>query len=69
VLDASYDNSLQVLKDILLSKYCQENAGMVRARILVQPTAVFETSSDNLGLTLADRPSYFYIEILRYSPT
>jgi glycosyltransferase involved in cell wall biosynthesis len=63
VLDASYDKSLQVLKDILLSKDCQENAGLVRARILVQPTAVFETSSDNLGLTLADRPSHFYIEI------
>jgi hypothetical protein len=36
---------------------------LVRARVLVQPTAVFETSSDNLGLTLADRPSHFYIEI------
>jgi glycosyltransferase involved in cell wall biosynthesis len=63
VLDASYDNSLQVLKNILLSKDCQQNAGLVRARILVQPTAVFETSSDKLGLTLADRPSHFYIEI------
>jgi hypothetical protein len=63
VLDASYDKSLQVLRDILLSKDCQQNAGLVRARILVQPTAIFETSSDNLGLTLADRPSHFYIEI------
>jgi glycosyltransferase involved in cell wall biosynthesis len=63
VLDASYDNSLQVLKRILLSKDCMQNAGLVRARILVQPTAVFETSSDNLGLTLADRPSHFYVEI------
>jgi hypothetical protein len=58
-----HDNCLQVLKKNLLSKDCQQNAGLVRARILVQPAAVFETSSDNLGLTLADRPSLFYIEI------
>jgi hypothetical protein len=27
--------------------------GLVRARVLVQPTSIFETSSDNLGFTLA----------------
>jgi glycosyltransferase involved in cell wall biosynthesis len=65
VLDSSYDESLQVLKNILLSSDCQQNPGLVRARILVQQTAIFETSSDNLGFTLLDidPPSHFYVEI------
>lgn len=61
VLDASWDKSLQVIKDILLSATCQYST-MVRARVLVQPTAIFETSSDNLGYTLAN-PSHFFIEL------
>jgi GT2 family glycosyltransferase len=56
VLDQSYDDSLQVLRDILLSDTCigRDAPGrLIRARVLVQPTSIFETSSDNLGFTLA----------------
>ena len=61
ILDASFDDSLPTLRDILISPTCL-GSSMLRARVLVQPTAVFETSADNLGLTLAD-PSHFYIEL------
>lgn len=59
IIDGSYDDSLQALKDILLSEAC---ASMERARILVTPSSVFETSSDNLGYSLAS-PSHFYLEV------
>jgi hypothetical protein len=62
VLDSSYDESLQVLHDTLLSPPCLLSPGLMRARILVQPSAVYETSSDNLGLTISN-PSHFYLEI------
>ena len=61
ILDASLDDSLPTLRDILISPTCL-GSSMLRARVLVQPTAVFKTSADNLGLTLAD-PSHFYIEV------
>jgi hypothetical protein len=62
VLDGCWDDSLHVLKNILLSQLCLQST-MVRARVLIQPTSVFETSSDNLGFTLAEAPSHFYIEL------
>lgn len=67
VLDQSYDDSLQVLRKILLSDQClNKNKAapnmMIRARVLVQPTSIFETSADNLGLSLA-HPTHFYIEL------
>jgi len=46
----------------LISDVCRSNQGLLRARILSQPVSILETSSDNLGLTLAD-PSHFYIEV------
>ena len=62
VLDQSYDDSLQVLRSILLSDTCM-GSSLVRARVLIQPTSIFETSSDNLGFTLADKSALFIIEI------
>eukprot|EP00978_Attheya_sp_CCMP212_P006151 scaffold13844_cov55-Attheya_sp.AAC.7 len=63
VLDQSYDESLQVLRNVLLSDTCMQNTGFIRARVLVQPTSIFETSSDNLGFLLANPLSRFYVEI------
>eukprot|EP00977_Amphora_coffeiformis_P000284 scaffold83_cov181-Amphora_coffeaeformis.AAC.11 len=61
ILDASWDDSLQVLKNILVSPQCLSSS-LVRARVLVTTMSIFETSSDNLGMTLA-QPSHFYIEV------
>jgi hypothetical protein len=61
VVDACYDDSLQVLREVILSPTCLQS-GMVRARVLVQPTSVYETSSDNLGFSLGN-PTHFFIEL------
>jgi len=61
VLDACYDESLQVIRNILLSDVCAQSS-LMRARVLIAPTSIFETSSDNLGFSLAD-PSHFYVEV------
>jgi glycosyltransferase involved in cell wall biosynthesis len=60
VLDAPYDRSLQVLREILISPLCL-NSFMTRARVYVQPSPrIMETSRENLVMT-ASRPSHFYI--------
>mmetsp|Transcript_72337 Transcript_72337/g.120548 ORF Transcript_72337/g.120548 Transcript_72337/m.120548 type:complete len:368 (-) Transcript_72337:418-1521(-) len=60
VLDACYDGTLnvimQVLKNHLIDSRC------CRVRVLNQPTAVWETSADNLGLRLA-APRLAYVLI------
>ena len=52
ILDACYDHSFdiarKVIQDHFVSSYC------VRARVLKQPTAVWETSSDNIGLRISN---------------
>jgi glycosyltransferase involved in cell wall biosynthesis len=62
IIDGSWDDSLHVLVTILTSDVCIGNYGLLRARILFQPNSIYETSSDNLGFTLA-KPSHFYIEV------
>ena len=63
VLDSCYDQSLHMIRNILLTDVCRgPKSSLLRARVLVQPTSIFETSSDNLGFLLA-RPSHFYIEV------
>lgn len=62
ILDSSWDESLQVLRNILLSPVCQINKGLLRARILMQPTSIYETSADNLGFSLGN-PSHFFVEV------
>jgi len=63
VLDGCYDDSLQVLRKILLSKDCMgDSSSLVRARIVINPTEVFETSFDNIGFLLSN-PSHFVIEV------
>lgn len=67
VIDASYDDSLRVIRDVLLGDICQSSS-LIRARVLYSPTSIWETSSDNLGFTLAAQsngtaPSHAYIEI------
>jgi hypothetical protein len=64
VLDFPYDSSLTVLRDIVLSDTCQQNKGLLRARVVIQPSPVFETSSDNIGFfLLEDVPSHFFLEL------
>jgi len=64
VLDGCYDDSLKALRQMLLTAPCSgnENSTLMRARVVVQPTEVFETSSDNIGFLLVN-PSHFIIEI------
>jgi hypothetical protein len=60
VLDASIDDSLQVLHNVFTSPICLQSS-LIRARVYVQPLAgMLETSSLNLAMT-ASRPSHFYI--------
>lgn len=62
VLDASYDDSLQVLHHIFTSPMCLRSS-LVRARVFVQPfPGILETSSLNLAMT-ASRPSHFYVYV------
>ena len=63
ILDGSMDNSLHLLREVLLSKDCMGEAStLVRVRVVIQPTGVFETSSDNIGFVLATA-SHFIIEV------
>ena len=62
VLDASFDDSLQVLHQILASPLCLDSP-MTRARVYVQPLpGILETSSLNLAMS-ASKPSHFYIQV------
>ena len=75
ILDQCYDESLVVMRSILLDECLSPRSGLVRARLLSQPTAIFETSSDNLGFSLAsnfhirfasnrrDGPTHAYAEV------
>ena len=58
VLDACYDHSLDVAR-VQISENIRDSS-CVRARIISQPTAIWETSSDNLGMSISD-PSDAYI--------
>jgi hypothetical protein len=58
VLDASYDHSYIKSKDIILDRF--DESSCVRARIIVQPTAVWEVSSDNIGMRICD-PTFAYV--------
>jgi hypothetical protein len=62
ILDSSWDTSLQTIRTVLLSAACTGNPGLLRARVLLQTSSIYETSSDNLGLLLA-KPSHFYVEV------
>jgi hypothetical protein len=59
-LDACYDNSFNVIERLLQSMFISSTC--VRVRIIEQPTAVWETSSDNLGLSVSN-PKDLYIII------
>jgi hypothetical protein len=58
VLDACYDASYSTAVKLLQSYF--EGSSCVRARIIIQPTAVWEVSSDNIGMR-ASSPRYAYI--------
>lgn len=63
VLDNCLDDSLDVLRKVLLSSHCiGENSTLVRARVVLHPTSVYETSSDNTGFLLAN-PTHFMIDV------
>ena len=64
VLDNCFDNSLDVLREVLLSSDCigNNNSTLVRARVVLHPTSVYETSSDNTGFLLAN-PTHFIIDV------
>ncbi|GKY96530.1 hypothetical protein MPSEU_000612600 [Mayamaea pseudoterrestris] len=62
VLDASIDDSLQVLHEVLTSPMCLQSA-LVRARIYMEPLpGMLETSSLNLAMSAA-RPSHYYVHV------
>jgi len=56
VLDACRDGSEAAARAALLRglERAADVGGLVRARLVVQPDAIWETSSDNLGMQLAD---------------
>jgi hypothetical protein len=58
VLDACYDDSYSTAVKLLQSYF--EGSSCVRARIIIQPTAVWEVSSDNIGMRVSS-PRYAYI--------
>lgn len=63
VLDNCFDNSLDVLREVLLSPDCiGKHSTLVRARVVLHPTSVYETSSDNTGFLLAN-PIHFIIDV------
>lgn len=61
VLDNCFDDSLDVLREVLLSPDCILST-LVRARVVIHPTSVWETSSDNTGFLLAN-PTHFMIDV------
>ena len=57
-LDACYDDSFLVIKRLTQSLFVTSTC--VRIRVIEQPTAIWETSSDNLGLSISN-PKEAYI--------
>lgn len=63
VLDNCLDSSLDVLREVLLSPDCIGNdSTLVRARVVLHPTSVYETSSDNTGFLLSN-PTHFIVDV------
>lgn len=61
ILDACYDESYDVSKLYLLRHF--KESSCVRARIIEQPTAIWETSSDNLGMVISNpKKSYTLVQ-------
>ena len=58
VLDACYDASYSTAVKLIQSYF--EGSSCVRARIIIQPTAVWEVSSDNIGMRVSS-PRQAYI--------
>lgn len=58
ILDACYDNSFDVAKKFIKQHF--ESSTCVRARIIKQPTAIWEVSCDNLGMRTT-HPKHAYI--------
>ena len=52
ILDACYDGSFDVIRRMTQSEFLTSTC--VRMRIIEQPTAIWETSSDNLGLSVSN---------------
>ncbi|GBG31661.1 Hypothetical Protein FCC1311_078862 [Hondaea fermentalgiana] len=61
VLDGSWDHSYEVYKRTILSEECKRN-GLVRGRVVLQPTSIWETAADNLAMSMSS-PSGFYVEV------
>jgi hypothetical protein len=60
VLDACHDASYDVVRAVASDAF--ERATCLRVRVVEQPTAVWETSSDNLGMRISN-PSHAYMLI------
>jgi GT2 family glycosyltransferase len=58
VLDACYDHSFDVIKIVIQDYFVKSSC--CRVRVLVQPTAIWETSSDNLGMRISN-PRHCYV--------
>lgn len=59
VLDACYDSSYEAAADLVADHF--RSSSCARVRIYVQPTAVWEVSSDNIGLRMSDASDFFVI--------
>ena len=60
VLDACYDESLDVVQKVIQEHFYTSSCQ--RVRVLEQPTAIWETSSDNLGMRVSN-PNNAYVLI------
>jgi GT2 family glycosyltransferase len=58
VLDACYDHSFDVVQTVIQEYFAKSSC--CRVRVLIQPTAIWETSSDNLGMRISN-PLYCYV--------
>ena len=59
VLDACYDSSYEVAAKVISEHF--HGSSCVRVRVYVQPTAVWEVSSDNIGMRLSDARDVFIL--------
>lgn len=58
ILDACYDSSFDVARKLISEHF--HSSSCTRARIIYQPTAIWEVSSDNLGMRTT-QPKYAYV--------